>query len=99
MPDEPVPRRQKAAEPQEPSVKVREFPTGPGIYLMKDAAGDVIYVGKAKNLRSRAGSYFSRDAINDPRIRDWIGFIRDVDFIETADPIAAMFAEARMVKD
>ena len=52
MPDEPVPRRQQAAEPQEPSVKVREFPTGPGIYLMKDAAGDVIYVGKAKNLRS-----------------------------------------------
>ena len=38
--------------------KVREFPQTPGVYLMKDAAGRVIYVGKAKNLRARAGSYF-----------------------------------------
>jgi excinuclease ABC subunit C len=67
--------------------------------MMKDDAGNVIYVGKAKNLRSRASSYFSRDAVNDIRIRDWIGFVRDLDFIETADPIAAMFLEARMVKD
>ncbi|HSQ55949.1 MAG TPA: excinuclease ABC subunit UvrC, partial [Gemmata sp.] len=66
---------------------------------MKDEGGNVIYIGKAKNLRSRAASYFSKDAANDPRIRDWIGFIRDVDFIETADPIAAIFTEARMIKD
>src|SRR5438445_5490273 len=37
---------------------VREFPRTPGVYLMKDSAGRVIYVGKAKILRSRAGSYF-----------------------------------------
>ena len=37
---------------------VRKFPTCPGVYLMKNAAGVVIYVGKATNLRSRAGSYF-----------------------------------------
>ena len=42
--------------------KVRDFPTTPGVYLMKDAAGRVIYVGKAKNLRSRAGSYFLKAA-------------------------------------
>ena len=40
------------------AAKVREFPRSPGVYLMKDAAGRVIYVGKAKNLRARAGSYF-----------------------------------------
>ena len=44
---------------QRAAAKVREFPQTPGIYLMKDAAGRVIYVGKAKNLR-RAGSYFSK---------------------------------------
>jgi excinuclease ABC subunit C len=66
---------------------------------MKDAGGTVVYIGKAKNLRSRAASYFAKDAVHDARIRDWIGFVRDVDFIETADPIAAMFAEARMIKD
>ena len=39
--------------------KVRsKFPTGPGVYLFQDQAGRVIYIGKAKNLRSRAGSYF-----------------------------------------
>jgi excinuclease ABC subunit C len=83
----------------DPAAKVRTFPTGPGVYLMKDEGGNVIYVGKAKNLRSRAGSYFAREAAADPRIRDWIGFIRDIDYIETADPIAAMFTEARMIKD
>ncbi|MCG8653018.1 MAG: GIY-YIG nuclease family protein, partial [Pirellulales bacterium] len=40
------------------TAKVKSFPQDPGVYLMKDAAGRVIYVGKAKNLRSRAGSYF-----------------------------------------
>jgi len=87
------------ADPNNPAVKVRTFPTGPGIYLMKDAGGNVIYVGKAKSLRNRAGSYFSKEAANDARIRDWIGFIKDIDFIETADAIAAMFTEARMIKD
>ena len=38
------------------ATKVRSFPTTPGVYLMKDGAGRVIYVGKAKNLRARAGS-------------------------------------------
>ena len=94
MPDNLVP-----PEPCGPAEKVRGFPTGPGVYLMKDEGGTVIYVGKAKNLRSRAASYFTKDAVHDARIRDWIGLVRDVDFIETADAIAAMFAEARMIKD
>ncbi|HEV7224248.1 MAG TPA: nucleotide excision repair endonuclease, partial [Pirellulales bacterium] len=47
------------------AAKVREFPQTPGLYLMKDAAGRVIYVGKAKNLRSRAGSYFLKAAADD----------------------------------
>ncbi|MCE9564342.1 MAG: excinuclease ABC subunit UvrC [Planctomycetes bacterium] len=96
MAEEAVPT---VADPNDPAVKVRTFPLGPGVYLMKDAGGNVIYVGKAKSLRNRAGSYFSKEAANDARIRDWIGFIRDIDFIETTDAIAAMFTEARMIKD
>ena len=100
MSDEPVPpTSEQTPDPRDPAAKARTFPTGPGVYLMKDDGGNVIYIGKAKNLRSRASSYFSKEAPNDPRIRDWIGFIRDVDFIETADPIAAIFTEARMIKD
>ena len=49
-----------------PGEKVRGFPTTPGVYLMKDAQGRVIYIGKAKNLRARAGSYFHKTAARDP---------------------------------
>lgn len=86
-------------EPIGPGEKVRTFPTGTGIYLMKDAEGRVVYIGKAKNLRSRASSYFNKDAAFDLRIKDWIGLVRDIDFIETEDEIASMLVEARMIKD
>ena len=100
MIEDPVPPvSEQTPDPRDPAAKVREFPTGPGVYLMKDGGGNVIYVVKAKNLRNRAGTYFSKEAANDVRIRDWIGFIKDADFIETADAIAAMFLEARMIKD
>ena len=49
------------------AAKVRQFPTTAGVYLMKDVVGRVIYVGKAKNLRSRAGSYFLKAAAEDAR--------------------------------
>ncbi len=100
MQDEPIPPlSDQTPDERDPAAKAHRFPTNSGVYMMKDGGGAVIYVGKAKNLRSRASSYFSRDAADDLRIRDWIGFVRDVDFIETADPIAAMFLEARMIKD
>src|SRR4051812_11904911 len=100
MVEDPVPPVSgQTDDPRDPAAKVRTFPAGPGVYLMKDGGGNVVYVGKAKNLRNRAGSYFSKEAAHDPRIRDWVGFVRDVDFIETADAIAAMFTEARMIKD
>jgi excinuclease ABC subunit C len=86
-------------DPHDPAEKVRTFPQGPGVYLMKDAGGNVIYIGKAKNLRNRAGSYFHKEAAHDARIRDWIGLVRDVDYIATDDDIAALLVESRMVKD
>jgi excinuclease ABC subunit C len=88
-------------EPQllTPAQKVRSFPTRPGVYLMKDAAGSVIYVGKAKNLRSRASTYFLETAKDDTRVRDFIGLIADIDFIETETEVEALLKEARLVKD
>jgi excinuclease ABC subunit C len=87
------------SSPLPPAEKVKSFPLAPGVYLMKDATGTVIYVGKAKTLRNRAASYFHKEAASDPRIRDWIGLVADIDYIETADPIAALLAESRMIKD
>jgi excinuclease ABC subunit C len=83
----------------EPREKVRGFPTTPGVYLMKDAQGRVIYVGKAKNLRSRAGSYFNKTAADDKRIADWIGEVADIDFLAADSEVDALLLEARLIKD
>jgi excinuclease ABC subunit C len=86
----------KALEPRE---KVRGFPTSAGIYLMKDAQGRVIYIGKAKNLRNRAASYFNETAAADKRIRDWIAEVADVDFLTADSEVDALLLEARLIKD
>jgi len=83
----------------EPREKVREFPTTPGVYLMKDARGRVIYIGKAVNLRSRAGSYFTKAAAVDRRTAELVREIRDIDFISTDSEVDALLMEARLVKD
>ncbi len=82
-----------------PAEKVKQFPTVPGIYLMKDAQGRVIYIGKAKNLRSRAGSYFHKTAGGDRRICDWIGEVADLEFVAADSEVDALLMEARLVKD
>jgi excinuclease ABC subunit C len=79
--------------------KVRSFPQTPGVYLMKDAAGRVIYVGKAKNLRSRAGSYFLKAAAEDSRTAKLVPEIRDIDYIDAESEIDALLIEARLIKD
>ncbi len=79
--------------------KIRSFPKAPGVYLMKDAAGVVIYVGKAKNLRARAASYFLQGAKSDERIVNWIEKICDVDFIECDSEVDALLVESRLIKD
>ena len=79
--------------------KVRTFPQTPGIYLMKDGAGRVIYVGKAKNLRARAGSYFLKAAAEDQRTAKLVLEIRDIDYLDAESEIDALLMEARLVKD
>ncbi|SIN93198.1 excinuclease ABC subunit C [Singulisphaera sp. GP187] len=82
-----------------PAEKVRTFPTTPGVYVMKDAQGRVIYLGKAKNLRSRAGSYFQKTAETDKRICDWIGEVVDIDYLAADSEVDALLLEARLIKD
>ncbi len=79
-----------------PAEKVRTFPATPGVYLMKDAQGRVIYVGKAKNLRTRAGSYFQKASESDKRIADWIGEVVDIDFLAADSEVDALLLEARL---
>jgi excinuclease ABC subunit C len=84
---------------QSPAEKVKAFPTTPGVYLMKDADGKVIYVGKAKNLRNRAGSYFNAQAALDRRTCELVKYIADIDFISCDTEVDALLKEARLVKD
>jgi excinuclease ABC subunit C len=82
-----------------PAEKVKQFPTTPGLYLMKDSQGRVIYIGKAKNLRSRASSYFHKTAAGDRRICHWIAEVADIDFLVADSEVDALLSEARLVKD
>lgn len=79
--------------------KVRGFPHTPGVYLMKNASGVVIYIGKAKNLRNRAGSYFLKAAQQEERTASWIHEICDIDFMECESEVDALLAESRLIKD
>ncbi|MEQ1829016.1 MAG: excinuclease ABC subunit UvrC [Pirellula sp.] len=79
--------------------KVREFPHSPGVYLMKDASGVVIYVGKAKNLRARAGSYFLTAATQEIRTAEWIHEISDIDYMLCNSEVDALLTESRLIKD
>ena len=81
------------------SEKVKTFPQTPGVYLMKDHSGVVIYVGKAKNLRSRASSYFLKAAQEEQRTASWVNEICDIDFMECESEVDALLAESRLIKD
>ena len=78
---------------------VRNFPQSPGVYLMKDASGVVIYIGKANNLRARAGSYFLKAAQQEPRTANWVHTIAGADFIEAESEVDALLMESRLIKD
>ncbi len=80
--------------------KVRsKFPSAPGVYLFQDKAGRVLYIGKAKDLRARVGSYFLAAAAGDQRTSHLVREAYDVDFVEAESDVDALLMEARLVKD
>ncbi len=79
--------------------KVAEFPKAPGVYLMKDARGRVIYVGKAKSLRERVMSYFQPASPPDPKRDVMLEDVADIECLETTGEVEALLAEARLIKD
>ncbi|MEM9186567.1 MAG: excinuclease ABC subunit UvrC [Planctomycetota bacterium] len=76
-----------------------KFPTTPGVYLFQDQAGRVIYIGKAKNLRARAGSYFLKAAAEEARTRDLVREVYDIDYMDAESEVDALLMESRLVKD
>ena len=78
--------------------KLKTIPTGPGVYLYRDAGSEVLYVGKAKSLRSRVRSYFQESRTHDPRRDRLIDQIWDVEFIVTDTEGEALALENNLIK-
>jgi excinuclease ABC subunit C len=78
--------------------KVAQLPLLPGVYLYKDAGGNTLYVGKAKNLRARVRSYFNEDRLADIKTGTLISEARDVDFIEVHNNKEALALENNLIK-
>jgi len=81
--------------------KVRQLSDKPGVYLMKDRLGQIIYVGKARSLKKRVSSYFQRGrarTINQPKIRALIELIVDFDTIEVKSEPEALLLEGKLIK-
>lgn len=82
--------------PKTVKIKHGELPDTPGVYLMKDEKGKVIYVGKATSLKRRVSSYFQRP--HDARIQDMVTNIREIDYIQKPTAIEALILEANLIK-
>jgi excinuclease ABC subunit C len=78
--------------------KVAQLPTQPGVYLYKDGQGKILYVGKAKNLRSRVRSYFNEERLAEAKTGTLIGEARDIDFIEVDNNKEALALENNLIK-
>jgi excinuclease ABC subunit C len=78
--------------------KLESLPTGPGVYQHKDAEGKVLYVGKAKNLRSRVRQYFQKSRNLDARIEQMLSRATDIEIIVTDSEVEALILEANLIK-
>ncbi|HET8656774.1 MAG TPA: excinuclease ABC subunit UvrC [Longimicrobiaceae bacterium] len=81
------------------SDKLKHLPARPGVYLMKDAAGEIIYVGKAKSLRSRVRSYFNSDHPESLKTRELVRRIRDFETIVVSSEAEALILENNLIKE
>ena len=82
--------------------KARQLPHRPGVYLMKDRLGGIIYVGKAKDLKKRVGTYFQpsrRLRHEQPKVAAMIELIRDFDFLEVKSEAEAILLEGKLIKE
>ena len=77
---------------------VKQLPTNPGVYLMRDAGGNIIYIGKAANLRHRVRSYFGSRQKSTTKIEHMTARVADVDFFITGSEQEALILELNLIK-
>lgn len=78
--------------------KIKSLPSIPGVYLMKDDKGHVIYVGKAKSLRNRVASYFLKTAGQSTKTVSLVSHISDIDYMVTSSEVEALILENNLIK-
>ncbi|MBK8466732.1 MAG: excinuclease ABC subunit UvrC [Chloracidobacterium sp.] len=78
--------------------KLKILPTDAGIYIHRNVAGKIIYVGKAKNLRNRVRSYFQSSRNHDPKTRQLVKVIADFEFIVVDNEVEALVLESNLIK-
>ena len=81
------------------SQKIKSIPRKPGVYLFHDESGKVLYVGKAKVLRSRVRSYFRKSSLSISRIQNMVKKISDIEWLVTRSESEALLTEAAMIKE
>ena len=74
----------------------KNLPKSPGVYIMKNIKGEILYIGKAGNLRRRVSSYFLR--IHDARIEKLVSDIRKIEYKKTDTALEALILEAALIK-
>ena len=89
---------QTDSEELSPKAKARRAPRAPGVYLMKDAAGLVVYVGKAKELRRRLDSYFVTRSRLAPKVAAMMDRVRDLEWHEVRSETEALLLEGKLIK-
>lgn len=79
-------------------LKLQHLPTKPGVYLFKDGAGEIIYIGKAKSLRARVRSYFTRGQDHSPKTRELVRCIEGLETIVVGSEVEALLLESNLIK-
>jgi len=78
--------------------QLKQLPTSPGVYLMRDAEGNILYVGKAANLHHRVRSYFSAGQKLSPKLERLVARVNDFDFFVTSSEQEALILELNLIK-
>jgi excinuclease ABC subunit C len=95
---QPVPLLRMSERLERLKIRLKEMPDRPGVYLHKNAEGEVIYVGKARNLKSRVGSYLAGRGARDSKTMSLINEIDSIDFVTTNNELEAILLENNLIK-
>ncbi len=79
--------------------KAKQLPSTPGVYLMKDSHGSIIYVGKSKNLKSRVSSYFQHSSQHSNKVLKLVHHLKDFEIIHTDTEFEAFMLECKLIKE